>query len=221
MRKWGIVISVFYALIVLGLLVPGALFIGAERPTASDLLGIYRSWSPWIPIGILLVSQALLLFLSVDTSWQRLKPRAHVLVSCLVTALLLSILTAAVILCMGFGVFGDKFSNGFLESAFNVFSCWGALWALWAVVFYRYCRDSSDVITRATSWLLKGSVLELLVAVPAHIVVRRRHDCSAPVATSFGITAGIAIMLLSFGPSVLMLFKKRLDQYPKRQPENK
>jgi hypothetical protein len=221
MRKWGIVISVFYALIVLGLLVPGALFLSGTRHTANDVAEFYRYWFAWIPIGILLVSQALLLFLSVDTSWQRLKPRAHILVSCLVTAMLLSILTGAVILCAGFGVFGDKFANGFLESGTNVFACWGALWAVWAVVFYRYWRDSSDVITRATSWLLKGSVLELLVAVPAHIVVRRRHDCSAPVATSFGIAAGIAIMLLSFGPSVLMLFKKRLEQYPKRQPENK
>lgn len=90
------------------------------------------------------------------------------------------------------------------------------LWLLWGVVFYRYARNSSDPVGKAVSWLLAGSVMELLVAVPCHVIVRRRHDCSAPTVTSFGIVTGIAIMLLSFGPSVLFLYKKRLDAYAAR-----
>ena len=221
MRKWGSVITIFYVLIVLGLLTPGAVFLATGRLTSGNLLDTYKAWAVWLPIGVILASQALLLFLSVDTSWQRLKPRAHILVSCLVTAMLLSILTAAAVLCAGFSVYGDKFANGFFESAANMFGWWGALWAAWTVLFYLYCRNSAAPITRAAAWLLKGSVLELLVAVPAHVIVRRRHDCSAPVATSFGISAGIAIMLVSFGPSVLLLYKKRLDEYSDRRPASK
>ena len=73
--------------------------------------------------------------------------------------------------------------------------------------------NSTDPVTRAVSWLFRGSILELLVAVPSHVIVRRRHDCCAPMVTGFGITSGIAIMLISFGPSVLLLFKKRMEGY--------
>jgi len=49
--------------------------------------------------------------------------------------------------------------------------------------------------------------------VSAQVIVRRRHDCSAPAATSFGITAGVAIMLISFGPSVLPLYRKPMERH--------
>ena len=83
-------------------------------------------------------------------------------------------------------------------------------------MFYFFLRNTSEIVNRVTSWLLRGSILELLVVVPCHVIVRRRHDCSAPMVTSFGIITGMAIMLLSFGPSVLFLYKKRLEAYASR-----
>jgi len=76
MRNWGIVVTVFYALTVLGLVVC-ALFLAV-----GDVAGVrevYTAWFCWIPIGIVVSGQALLLFLSVDTSRKRLRPRAHIL----------------------------------------------------------------------------------------------------------------------------------------------
>ena len=113
---------------------------------------------------------------------------------------------------MGFAIRGENFWDKFFDKPTNLLFFWGALWVLWAILFYFYFRNSSAVVTRLISWLLKGSVLELLTVIPCHIIVRR-HDCSAPIATSFGIATGIAIMLLSFGPSVLFLYKKRLNSY--------
>lgn len=224
MRKWGIIVSVFYALILLILILPGAGLLIEEKFSSwpqflRDLGETYREWLLWILIGILLASQALLLFLSVDTSQRRLKPRAHILVSCAVAGILTALLTSGMITSIGVAIRGDKFFEPF-DSGNNfpvyILTSWGVLWLLWGVLFYLYFRNSSGVVTRLISWLLKGSVLELLIAVPCHIIVRRRHDCSAPLATGFGIASGIAIMLLSFGPSVLFLYKKRLAPYSSR-----
>jgi hypothetical protein len=221
MRKWGIVISVVYALILLGLIVPAVFFFsGAEFKGWSDFFGgvrdTYKELLFWIPAGAILLSQALLLFLSVDTSQKRLKPRAHILVSVTVGALLTALLSSAVIWSIGFAIRGDKLWGNFFDKQINIVLFWGAAWLVWTIFLFIYFRNSSPVVTRLISWLLKGSVLELLIVVPCHVIVRRRHDCSAPMATSFGIATGIAIMLLSFGPSVLFLYKKRLDAYSSR-----
>jgi hypothetical protein len=220
MRKWGIVITAFYALILLGLILPVFVFytmgpssIGVFR---QDLIEAYQNGVLWLPLGTFSSGQALLLFLSVDTSFKRLKPRAHIAVSCTAAALLMGVLTAVGGWSLGFGIVGEKFGDTFLPNAVVAVVTCGALWLVWGILFYFYFRNSSAVVTRLVSWLLKGSVLELLIAVPCHIIVRRRHDCCAPIVTSFGIAAGLAIMLLSFGPSVLFLYKKRLDAYPPR-----
>ncbi|MGB6431682.1 MAG: hypothetical protein WBF06_13935 [Candidatus Acidiferrales bacterium] len=222
MRKWGIVITVVYALIVLGLLTPGAIWVmGGDNATWSllrtNLELVYASWLFWLPVGMVVCGEAALLFLRVDTSWRRLRPRAHIAISGTVAAGLTALLTAAAIWCVGFVVRGDDFANSFVIASAREIVCFvAALWALWGIFFYVYLRGSSDAVTRVISWLLRGSVLELLIAVPSHIIVRRKDDCSAPVATSFGIATGIAIMLLAFGPSVLLLYKKRIDGYSRR-----
>jgi hypothetical protein len=86
-----------------------------------------------------------------------------------------------------------------------------AFWAVWALVFFRRCAgDEPDaLLKRATNWLLRGSILELIIAVPSHVIVRRRDDCCAPIGTFWGIATGISVMLLCFGPGVFFLFVER------------
>jgi hypothetical protein len=223
MRKWGILVSTFYPLIVLVLIVPAAVFLIGDNPTLPRVIGALREasgeWLLWLPVLAVLSGQALLLFLSVDTSQKRLKPRAHILVSCAVTGVLLALLVTAAVFSVGSAISSDKFMDKYFDTAAEVVGFWLIVWLLWGAIFYWYARNSAEIVTRAVSWLLKGSVLELLIAVPCHVIVRRRHECSAPIVTSFGIGTGIAIMLLSFGPSVLFLIKRRLDSYPPRHSQ--
>lgn len=219
MRKWGVVISVFYSVLVVGLLAPAGLRVamaGSDAPFFATLGDMYRQWLVWAAIVALVGGEAMLLFLSVDTSQRRLKPRTHLAVSVVAGSMLFALLAFAAISAVGAAAGGDKFLDRFWVTNMEIVWVFLALWLVWGVIFYLYFRNSAAVTTRMVSWLLKGSVLELLIAVPCHVIVRRRGDCSAPIATGFGIVTGIAVMVLSFGPSVLLLYKKRLDGYAAR-----
>jgi len=221
MKKWGLIVTLFFVVVVVALLVPAALVLALKSPSVNDLEQLYQNWVVWVFIGVVILGQILLLWLKVDTTQRRLKPRTHILVSVLMTSLLMTILTLDIVFAAGVGVRGDNFFILLPDT-----EAWAKLaaafvipWLIWGVLFYRLWRNSTDPITHAVAWLFRGSVLELLVAVPAHVIVRRRHDCSAPAVTSFGITSGIAIMLISFGPSVLWLFKKRMEKYSRASAE--
>jgi hypothetical protein len=222
MKKWGIVVTCFYFFVVACLLIPGSLTLLKYRPESlMEWLGIYHDWLVWIWIGILVSGEALLLFLSVDASQKRLKPRQHLLASVAIVALMAALLTFAGFLsflaaAVGDKLFGEPFGP-YLDSRLKLIAWVLGLWGVWGVVFWLGLKSNLPKPAQLAQGLLKGSVLELLIAVPTHAISRHRDDCSAPVATSFGIATGLAIMLLCFGPGVLLLYRKRLAQYPSRK----
>jgi hypothetical protein len=69
--------------------------------------------------------------------------------------------------------------------------------------------EPRDFVSRLCKSLLKGSILELLVAVPTHIVARCRDYCCAGAMTFVGLTLGMSVMLFSFGPGIFFLFAAR------------
>jgi len=224
MKKWGWAVTLLYACVVVVLLVPAAVWLGVGFDStgwfgfSSHVKEAYLTWFTWVIVAIPVTGEALLLFLRVDTSQKRLKPRTHVLVSAVTGGFFLALLAFAAVFAFGVAIRGDKFlpdNLGVVATEILV------AWVAWAVIFYRVHRNSADAVSRAIAWLLRGSVLELLIAVPAHVIVRRRHDCSAPIATSFGIISGISIMLLAFGQSVLLLYKQRMDKYSMRASAGK
>ncbi len=95
----------------------------------------------------------------------------------------------------------------------------GIFWMIWAMVFHSFAKsgDADTLSRRITQWLLRGSILELLVAVPCHIVTRQREDCCAPIVSFWGIVTGLSVMLLSFGPGVFFLFARRIRQKQARR----
>jgi hypothetical protein len=84
----------------------------------------------------------------------------------------------------------------------------GASWISWGVLMWNHTRGLGryKMLSRLTSYLLAGSLAELLATVPAHMIVSRRPGCMVGLGTMLGILAGLSVMLASFGPAIFLLF---------------
>lgn len=223
MKRWGIAVLGLYLVVLTVIGAPLILVAFWPEIGVREALECYVHMPYWIWILVMVIGEMLLLLVPVRNTERRPKSRRILLVPIITTSFFLVALVFLFLTSIMFAVWGDE--NPIFDH-FNTIALLSLvlLWAGWGLLFYRFNRNVSPdkLIKRATSWLLKGSILELLIAVPCHVVVRRRDDCCAPVGTLIGIAAGLSIMLLSFGPGVFFLFLKRYAQlHPKVGLEDK
>jgi len=213
MAKWAFVTVLLYICLVVIVFMPlvtcVALYNWAD---VSEILEAYTAWQFWLLCGIITVIQALMLLFPVRTAAEAPKPQRLIWVPVVTAALLFSILVLGVLWSISAAIWGDDGLEIGYPWAILIF--FGLSWLVWSILFYRFYHNTEPgkLTQRLTTWLLRGSILELLVAVPSHIIVRRREDCSAPGFTWLGIAAGIVIMALAFGPGLFFLFCKRFEK---------
>jgi hypothetical protein len=242
MKRWAVYTVLIYALALLVLTLPVVLVSfhwgSGSNVNLESAATIYLYFGYWLWLAVLLAGQALLLLLPINIAERRLPARRPLKIPVIVTAFFLANLLFAGILSIIFAAYGDKIPDTFDLGGSNDKSGVGALltgilflmifWLVWSIVFRRATQsDEPDALfKRSTRWLLRGSILELLVAVPSHVIVRRRDDCCAPAGTFWGIATGISVMLLCFGPGVFFLFVERFQKLkpketnPAGTPEN-
>ena len=90
----------------------------------------------------------------------------------------------------------------------------GALWAFWSFVFYSYMRgrDRLTALQKVFRWLLAGTIIEMVISVPAHALILRSRgtECYCERGTWTGVAFGCTAALWLFGPGViLMLLRER------------
>jgi hypothetical protein len=234
MKRWAVLTVALYALALLLLTAPVLLIAfggwAKNSVTVADAFKFYLNWSYWLWLAVMIASQALLLLVPIDLSEKRLPARRKLKVPVIVGGLLLGNLFLAGLFSLLCVAFKDDAFNlfGFTDAIVNRLSgtkpgdsTWGSivsiiivtavLWAVWAAIFRHATRadEPEGLMLRLKRWLLRGSILELLIAVPSHVIVRRREDCCAPGGTFWGIATGISVMLLCFGPGVYYLFAER------------
>jgi hypothetical protein len=209
MNRWAWVVAALYVLVLVVLTLPVALLAFAPQANAKDVAEAYVYWPFWLWVVVMGLSQAALLVVPVHVAGGRPVSRR---------ALLWPVVTAG--LMMGGLAVGAVYSVcefALREKALDGWYWWGAIvagvfvWAAWAVLFYRSTsrKAPTDVISQQCRMMLRGSILELLIAVPTHIVARHREYCCAGAMTFVGLTLGLSVMLFSFGPAVFFLYADR------------
>ncbi len=241
MKRWAVLTVFLYALALIFLTLPTVFIAFANwglkdgNFKINDALELYLQWGYWLWLVVMVAGQALLLLLPINIAERRLPARRPLKMPVIVSAFFLANLCFAGIFSVLCAIFTDNAFNYF--DLFAIFttgtnqngqannnSGWGMFWTviltvlifwlIWTVVFWRFAKsdDPGSLLKRLTRWLLRGSILELLVAVPSHVIVRRRDDCCAPAGTFWGIATGISVMLLCFGPGVFFLFVERFQR---------
>jgi hypothetical protein len=232
MKRWAFVTVLLYAVALLVLAAPVTLLAwgrwwghnnsGIE---SAKVVEIFQAWPFWLWLGVMVLGQILLLVVPVDISQKKLIPRRKLLVPVVTAAFLLANVVFAGILSVACAIFGDAAFRGFEIFGSSNFAGWSviivilvAFWVFWGIIFYRTTKadEVPDAAARITRGLLKGSILELLVAIPSHVIVRQRETCCAPAGSFWGITTGLSVMLLCYGPGVFFLFAERFAR--KRPP---
>ncbi|HXI69572.1 MAG TPA: hypothetical protein VNN22_04370 [Verrucomicrobiae bacterium] len=241
MKRWAVLTVLLYALALLVLALPVFLIAfgnWGKNETSHGLHEViqsfYLNWGYWLWLAVMVSGQALLLILPIHIAERRLPARRPLKIPIIVTTFFLANLLLAglvSLLCAifrddGFEIFtfADRMANCFRQPSADQETTWGGIvsisiitiifWIGWAFIFRRATRaDEPDaLLKRATRWLLRGSILELIIAVPSHVIVRRRDDCCAPAGTFWGIATGLSVMLLCFGPGVYFLFVERCQK---------
>ena len=221
MTKWALLTVFLYISLVVVLFVPAALWtvdiIAGENNSISEFYDI-DTWPLWLLIyEVVILIQALLLVFPVDKYKARPRPQRTIAVPIITIAFLFSLLFFGITASIAAAIWGDDM-DGLLPGIFWILTSIVGGWGIWAFIFYRFAHtDNCDTfLTRLMRWLVRGSIVELLVAIPCHIIVRHKNECCAQGLTFFGIAAGLVIMAFAFGPGVFFLFLKR---FRKLQPK--
>lgn len=229
--KWPFVTILLYGIFFVLLLIPVVLMVftmfGRPDTSITDVGlddfgefygGLFTIAEPqvliyWAIILAVIAAQGCLLIVPVRIKHQRPKKRKGIWFTAIIAALLYTLLLFAAGLSIMAAIWGDDIDDGISGLVFWILV--GILpinWIVWSVVFCLFSRsmEPESFIRRLMRWLIGGSILELLIAVPSHIIVRHRDVCCAHGLTAAGLTTGLAVMFFAFGPGLYFLYADRI-----------
>jgi hypothetical protein len=207
MKRWALLVAALYGLILLVLIGPAA--VAGVNFSFRDLQEFYNSWAPWAWFVVMVLCQFSLLAVPVAVASRRPMTHRSLFSTVAAAGLMIATLVMGALYAVIELIWGEKLPRhwDWIPLALAAMT-----WVIWTAAFYRtsQSREPQDVISKQCRLLIRGSIAELLVAVPCHIIVRQRNYCCAAFMTFLGLTMGAAVLLFSFGPAVFFLFADRM-----------
>lgn len=219
--KW--VFLSLYAVIVVGLLSLSFFKHKFELPfwipEFSGLQG--QLWATLAVLIATFLSQYLFIFGAGTVNLCRPARKQRLIIPIAIAAFMLAVLGISFILPL-IELFRIDIDSWWTEET-NTLVCYtilGISWLVWGIYFFIKLRRSWRY--KATGSLLSlvmaANILQLLVSIVAHHIVRRRGGCLVGIFTSMGIMGGVIVMMWSFGPAILFLFLR--EKYKLEQKSN-
>jgi hypothetical protein len=209
LKKWAAVLVVLYGLVLVALTIPALAFFTFPEPEFRLALDLYREHAYWAVIALMMFGQAVMLIAPVRAAGHKSVPRAAVIAPVIVSGFLMAVLLIAIA-----GALYEFLTNSLPESGavgVGVIACGLSFWIGWTIAFWVLSRkgDPLSTVMGQARWLRRTSLLAFLIAVPTHVVVRNRDNCCGGVGTFPAVACGLAILVFSFGPGVLLLYFAR------------
>jgi hypothetical protein len=209
MKRWALVVAGLYVMILMVVTVPVILLAAIPKMKADEAVTAYIHWQYWLWLAVMGLSQFVLLLVPVRVMGRRPVSKTALWPVLLVSGLMAGGLIAGAAYSILEFLTSGEVEPDWLKWLPIFLGIW--FWGVWALIFLDHgkAEGTESFISRQCRLLFKGSVLELLIAVPTHIVARSRDYCCAGLMTFVGLTMGISVMLFSFGPAVLILYSER------------
>jgi hypothetical protein len=211
MKQWAWLVAALYVLVLVVLTFPACMAAFAPEIKWAEALNAYASWGYWAWLVVMFVGEFALLAVPVQVVSRRPVTKGALWPTVLAGGLMAGALLVGAIYSILEFIFGQRGAGPWPWVAI---AAGVLLWVVWSAVFFRLGGrvEPTDLVSRQCRLLLKGSILELLIAVPTHIVARYRNYCCAGLMTFIGLTMGISVMLFAFGPAVFFLYADRWKQ---------
>jgi hypothetical protein len=177
--------------------------------------------------AVLLICQVFLFDIKVDMIDKRPVPKRKITTASIFLGLLMAAMTFTgfiLLLLVGARKDGPEISPQYENLWFVFLIClFVGSWIFWAWGFIATYKNNipGEFMRKSVKRLMAGSVMELIIAVPSHILFRNRGDCCAPMFSYFGIVMGTTVLLFAFGPGIVFLYLKRMnDKRPRKKDDS-
>lgn len=170
-----------------------------------------------ITAGVLLICQIFLFDVKVAAVENRPVPKRRITATSILVALVMAILTFTALVILIFVIAGEGGGQTSDEAetlnTILLILFFAGSWFFWAYAFLVAYKENmpGEFLRKMVNRVMAGSILELLIAIPSHIIFRSRGDCCAPAISYFGIITGITVILFAFGPGIVFLYLKRMQ----------